>query len=101
MSMKSKSTEQIKVETEKVYKYIKEKLPQAELIDSVIDGADKAIAVKGDDAACWYLAKSIELMAKADLVFFVNNWKSARGCSVERKVAEAYNKFCIEIQVPL
>ena len=99
--MTSKSTTQVDQEMGKVYKYIKEKLPQAELIDSVIDWEDKDIALKGDDIACWYLAKSIELMTQADLVFFVNNWRSFRGCFIERQVAEAYNKFCVEIQVPL
>lgn len=99
MKMQSKSNEQVRQEMGKVFEYIKEKLPEAELIDSVIDGVDKDIALKGDDIACWYLAKSIELMAGADIVFFVNNWESARGCSVERQVAEAYNKFCVDIEV--
>lgn len=99
MPMKSKSTEQLKNEMEKVFDYIKSKLPEAELMDSVIDGADKKIALKGDDMACWYLAKSIELMSGADLVFFVNDWQNARGCKAERQIAEAYNKFCIDIQL--
>lgn len=99
MKMQSKGTEQVRQEMAKVFDYIKSKLPEAELIDSLIDDADKEIALKGDDMACRYLAKSIELMAGADIVFFVNNWESARGCSVERIVAEAYNKLCVEIEV--
>ena len=97
--MKSKSTEQVRQEMGKVRDYISSKLPEAEFIDSVIDGADQQIALKGDDIACWYLAKSIELMAKADIVFFINNWESARGCTVEHQVAQAYNKFCVEIEI--
>lgn len=99
--MKSKSTKQVSVEMGKVFNFIKEKLPDAELIDSVIDGADANIALKGDDVALWYLAKSIELIAGADLVFFVNNWDSARGCSIERQAAEAYGKFCVNIKLDI
>jgi len=84
---------------QKVFEYIKNKLPNAELIDSVIDGADRDIALNGDDMGCWYLAKSIELMAGADIVFFVNNWEDARGCKIENMTAKAYNKFCVEINI--
>jgi len=99
MPMKSKSTEQIKTEMNKVFEYIKSKLPEAELIDSIIDGADKQIALKGDDVGLWYLGQSIILLSNADIAFFVNNWKEFRGCSAERKVAEEYGKFCVDIQV--
>jgi len=99
MPMKAKSTGQVKVEMNKVFKFIKKTLPQAKLIDSVIDGADKNIAIKGDDISMWYLGKSIQLLSEADIVFFVNDWKNYRGCSIERKVAEEYGKFCVDIQV--
>ena len=99
MPMKSKSTEQVRVEMAKVFDFIKVKLPEAELIDSIVDGADKDIALRGDDAGLWYLGKSIILLSSASLVFFVNDWKDFRGCSAERKVAEEYGKFCIDIKV--
>ena len=99
MPMKSKSTEQVRAEMNKVFEHIKTKLPEAELIDSIIDGADKEIALKGDNIGLWYLGKSILLLSEADIVFFVNNWKEFRGCSVERKVADEYGKFCIDINV--
>lgn len=98
MPMKSKSTEQVRVEMSKVFEYIKTKLPEAELIDSIIDGADKEIALKGDDVGLWYLGKSILLLAQADIVFFVNDWKNYRGCSIERKTAESYSKFCVDVK---
>jgi len=98
MGMKSKSTEQVRVEMEKVFSYIEDKLPEAELVDSIINGAGTAIARRGDDLAMWYLAKSIEKMSEADIVFFVNNWQDFRGCVAERKVAESYNKFCVDIE---
>lgn len=99
MPMKAKSTGQVKIEMDKVFGFIKNKLPEAELIDSIIDDADKNIAIKGDDAGIWYLGKSIQLLSEADIVFFVNNWKEFRGCSIEREVAEKYGKFCIDITV--
>ena len=101
MGMKSKSTEQVRVEMNKVFKYIEKRLPEAELIDSVVDGADGEIAVKGDGVAVWYLGESIKRMSEADLVFFVNDWQEFRGCSMERGVAERYGKFCVDIQVDL
>ena len=97
--MKSKSAEQVNQEMAKVFDHIKSKLPEAELIDSVIKDADAQIALKGDDIACWYLAKSIEMLSGADIVFFVNDWENARGCKLEREIARAYNKFCIEIKI--
>ena len=99
MPMKAKSTEQVRVEMNKVFEYIKNKLPEAELIDSIIDGADKSIALKGDDMGVWYLGKSIQILSEADIIFFVNNWNEFRGCSIEREIAEKYGKFCVDIKV--
>lgn len=97
--MKSKSTEQVRVEMGKVFEFVKKKLPDAELVDSVIDEADKNIAIKGDDVGIWYLGKSLQLMSEADMVFFVNDYKDYRGCAIERMVAEKYGKFCVDIEV--
>ena len=99
MPMKSKGIEQVRAEMDNVFQAIKKKLPEAELVDSIIDGADKQIAIKGDDTSVWYLGKSIELLAEADLVFFVNDWKDYRGCAIEHKIAKEYGKFCVNIKV--
>lgn len=99
MPMKSKSTDQVRVEMNKVLEFIKTKLPEATLVDSIIDGADKDMAIKGDDAGVWYLGESVKRMSEADLIFFVNDWKDYRGCSVERTIADAYGKFCVDIKV--
>lgn len=40
--------------------------------------------------ALYYLAESIDILGKVDAIYFVENWRSARGCRVERKVAEEY-----------
>ncbi len=98
MGMKSKSTEQVRAEMQKVFEQIKVKLPEAELLDSIIDGADKEIALKGDDIRLWYLGESIKIMAGADIVFFVNDYTEFRGCKVERLIAENYGKICTDFK---
>ena len=42
------------------------------------------------------LAKSLELLADADVVFFAKGWKDARGCKIEHACAEAYDIMIIE-----
>ena len=37
-----------------------------------------------------YLGKSISLMAEADIVYFGDDWRNARGCKIEYEVAIAY-----------
>ncbi len=98
MGMKSKSTDQVRVEMESVFNEIKKKLPEAELLNSVIDGADKTIALKGDDVGVWYLGESLKIMSEADMVFFVNDYREFRGCSIERMVAERYGKLCVDFK---
>lgn len=49
--------------------------------------------LKGYDAIrMWYLATSLELMAKADLIIFSYDWSSGRGCRIEMNVAREYKK---------
>lgn len=43
-----------------------------------------------------YLAKSLELLADADVAFFAKGWKDARGCKIEHACAEAYGIIIIE-----
>jgi len=39
----------------------------------------------------WYLGKTVELLAQADLVVFAKGWARARGCRVERECAKIYH----------
>lgn len=43
-----------------------------------------------NNEALYYMAKSIDVMGKVDAVYFVKDWASARGCRIERQIAEAY-----------
>ena len=44
----------------------------------------------------WYLGRSIQFMAQADVAYFGGEWKNARGCRIEHKVAEEYGIKIIE-----
>ena len=43
-----------------------------------------------------YLAKSIEAMSKCNAVYFCKGWANARGCKIERKIAEEYGLTIID-----
>ena len=43
-----------------------------------------------------YLAKSLELLADADVVYFAPGWEDARGCRIENLAAIAYGITVIE-----
>ncbi|MEG1519321.1 MAG: DUF4406 domain-containing protein [Cetobacterium sp.] len=43
-----------------------------------------------------YLGKSIMLLAEADIVYFGEGWRDARGCKIENTVAREYGLNIIE-----
>lgn len=48
------------------------------------------------DSPLMYIAKSIEILSKADVAYFVKGWQSARGCNIERLCCEEYGIPIIE-----
>ena len=44
----------------------------------------------------WYLAKSLEMLAEADVVYFCDGWEDARGCRIEHDCAVNYGVTVIE-----
>ena len=46
--------------------------------------------------ALYYIAKSIDVMGKVDAVYFAYDWATARGCRIERKIAEEYGVKILE-----
>ena len=58
------------------------------LIDTFIE--DEPDSEEINDVGLYYLGKSIEEMAYADIVIFANGWMNARGCEVEYKAAVVY-----------
>lgn len=43
-----------------------------------------------------YLAKSIEYLAKADIVYFAKGWEEARGCVIEHDCCMQYGHAMIK-----
>lgn len=80
--MKNKTTEQIKEERQYIVKILQEL--GFEILNNIFD-----IETKGDERI-YYLGKSIELLAEADLIIFMDI--NSNGCRIEYEVARTYNK---------
>ena len=65
-----------------------------ELIDSFIKDYPKEIINKS--IPLWCLGKSIQLLSQADIAYFGDNWRNARGCKIEHEVARTYGIKIIE-----
>ncbi len=87
--MNGKTEKQIKDERKNLIKELEEE--GHEVLETVFDDFDcyaSSIA---------YLAKSIEVLDKADAVVFMKGWENARGCIIEHEIATKYNKFIKEL----
>ena len=49
-----------------------------------------------DATPLWFLAKSLELLATADVVYFAKDWEKYRGCRIENTCAIEYGITVIE-----
>lgn len=61
-----------------------------EVIDSILDLAEGAKPLQ-------YLAKSLDLLAGADMAVFGKGWDAARGCKIEHEAAVAYGIKTMEL----
>jgi hypothetical protein len=83
--MRGKSNEEIIAEREKAVKAAAEKLGEpVEVIDSFFKDAPVTAA------PLWFLGKSLELLADADIIYFCPGWDTARGCKIEHQCAVEY-----------
>lgn len=89
MPMNGKSEEETKAEYEENKKTVLKLFPMAEVKFSIFH-------LKGDRSAIHYLARSIEFLDDADIVFMAKGWEKARGCVIEHEVAQRYGKMIIE-----
>ena len=79
--MKGKSDEDILAERQKAIKSAEEKIGEpVEVIDSFFQEAPV------DAKPLWFLGKSLELLAGADVAYFAKGWQDARGCKIENTV---------------
>ncbi len=83
--MRGKSDEEILATRQKAVDMAKERLGEdVEVIDSFFQSAP------ADARPLWFLGKSLELLATADLVFFAAGWQQMRGCRIEHQSAVDY-----------
>ena len=67
--MKDKTNEQIEAERNRTIQVIKEKYhDDVEIIDSFFKGAPH------DAKPLWFLGKSLQMLADADIAYFVEGW---------------------------
>lgn len=92
--MSDKSEEHIKAERERAIARAQEHVNSLpELQGTTIEVIDSFIKDAPEDAKpLWYLGKSLELMADADIVFFIEGWRKYRGCRFENAAAHEYLK---------
>ena len=89
--MRGKTDEEILNERElAVNAAIEELDDEVEVIDSFFQAAPV------DAKPLWFLGKSLELLADADVVYFAPGWQDARGCRIEHMSAIEYGIPMIE-----
>ena len=84
--MKDKTEQEILEERTTMFQLAKESFPDAELIDSYFDDYKPSTGKVG----LKYLAKTLELLAGADVAYFAPGWDEARGCRIENECAIKY-----------
>jgi len=57
---------------------------EIEVVDSFFKDAPT------DAKPLWYLGESLKKLAEADVAYFANDWRTARGCRIEHQAAKAY-----------
>lgn len=61
-----------------------------------IDSYSEEYEIKGRRIGLKHLARSLELLADADVAYFAKGWNEARGCRIEHECARAYGITIIE-----
>jgi hypothetical protein len=62
------------------------------LIDEPVEVIDSFFrAAPANAKPLWFLGKSLELLATADVVYFAEGWNETRGCRIEHICAVEYN----------
>ena len=91
--MNNKTDEEISTEREKAIKAIKTHFQEdVEVIESFFKGAPH------NAKPLWFLGKSLELLAEADVAVFIGDWENYRGCKIEHICAVEYGITAFEIK---
>ena len=89
--MKGKTDEEILAERRKAVRSAERQLGEpVEVIDSFFQSAP------ADAKPLWFLGKSLELLAGADIAYFAKGGQGARGCKIENTCAIEYGIAVIE-----
>lgn len=89
--MKGKSDEDILAERKKAIEAAEKVIGEpVEVIDSFFEKAPV------NAKPLWFLGKSLELLADADVAYFAPGWEDARGCKIEHTCAVEYDINRIE-----
>ena len=89
--MRGKSDEEIFAERQKAIKAAEKVIGEpVEVIDSFFEKAPV------NAKPLWFLGKSLELLADADVAYFAQGWEDARGCKIEHTCAVEYDINRIE-----
>ena len=84
--MRDKTDEQIMEERQRAINEIVKKYPHAEIevLDSFFKNAPH------EAAPLWFLGKSFEVLSKADIAYFIGDWRQYRGCKMEKMACDEY-----------
>lgn len=89
--MRGKSDDEIKRERAALIAKVREAYGRdVTVIESFFEGAP------ADARPLWFLGKSLQMMAAADLAVFAPGWQEARGCRIEHDCAAAYGIDILE-----
>ena len=89
--MKDKTDEEILAERQRAIHEAEKLIGEpVEVIDSFFQSAPTGAK------PLWFLGKSLELLAGADVAYFANGWQDARGCKIEHICAIEYGISRIE-----
>ena len=89
--MRDKTNEEIERERQAAIQSVKGKYgDDVEVIDSFFKDAPH------DAKPLWFLGKSLELLAGADVAFFCKGWEKYRGCRIENQCAIEYGITVVE-----
>ena len=88
--MRGLTEEQILKDRNEAIKYIKNGVECLEQQLEVIESYFEDYNPKQGCVPLKYLAKSLELLADADIALFIGDWENARGCKIEHECAKEY-----------
>lgn len=89
--MKDKSEEEIMEVRSNAIQSAKDAIgEEVEVIDSYFREAPAV------NRPLYFLGKSLELLAAADIAYFAKGWENARGCKIEHECALEYGVHTIE-----